>query len=150
LTGKLVLKKHELQILIPPIVGLLAAYLPDALFGLGLDKFYYSFDPDFGSGFSRYASIYILLFIPLLVVGVVFQYFIAIKIWNRYMENKKILKLSLWQLICISCLIFILLLSAYQFQNLFSENFFIVIFTRHILFVTVYWFTNYYAMKVIR
>jgi hypothetical protein len=141
------MKKRDQQILIPPIIGLLAAFFASSFLELALDKYYFLFDPDFGFDFSDYATFYTMLFIPLFFVATVFQYLVVLKIWGRHVENKKTFNLSLWQLICVSCLIFGLLISAYQCPSFFTLNYFVLIFTRRTLFVLAYWFTNYFTMK---
>jgi hypothetical protein len=141
------MKKKDQQILIPPIIGLLVAFFTSTFLELALDKYYFPFDPDFGFDFTMYATTYTMLFIPLLIVAVVFQYFVVLKIWGRHIENKKTSNLSLWQLICVSCLIFGLFISTYQCRSFFTFNHFILIFTRRTLFVLAYWFTNYFTMK---
>jgi hypothetical protein len=141
------MKKKDQQILIPPIIGLIVAFFASTFLELALDKYYFPFDPDFGFDFSMYATIYTMLFIPLLIVATVFQYFVVLKIWGKHIENKKILMLNLWQLICVSCLIFGLLVSTYQYRRFYSIDNFILIFARRTLFVLAYWFTNYFTMK---
>ena len=143
------MKKKNQQILIPPIIGLLVAFFATTLLEFALDKYYFPFDPDFGFDFSIYSLMYAILFIPLLVIGAVFQYFVALKIWERYVEGKKTFKLSLWQLICVSCLIFGLLITAYESSKISIIEYLRLIFVRRTLFVLVYWFTNYFTMKII-
>jgi hypothetical protein len=143
------MKKTDQQILIPPFLGLLAAFVASTFLELALDKYYFPFDPDFGFDFSMYATIYTMLFIPLLVVAAVFQYFVAIKIWERHVENKKIFNLSLWLLICVSCLIFGLLVVGYESSKISIIEYLRLIFVRRTLFVLAYWFANYFVMKKI-
>jgi hypothetical protein len=140
-------QKKDKQILIPPVVGLIVAFFASAFLELALDKYYFPFDPDFSFDFSDYATFYTMLFIPLFFAATVFQYFVVLKILRRHVENKKTFNLSLWQLICVSCLIFGLLITAYQCRSFFKLNDFVLIFTRRTLFVLAYWFTNYSTMK---
>jgi hypothetical protein len=141
------MKKKDQQILIPPIIGLIVAFFVSALLEVVLDKYYFTVDPDPRFNFSMYATIYTMLFIPLLIVAVVFQYFVVLKIWGRHVENKKTFNLSLWQLICISSLIFGLLIVGYESIKISIIEYLRLIFVRRTLFVLAYWFTNYFTMK---
>jgi hypothetical protein len=144
------LKNKHSQILLPPIFGLIVAFIASTLLELALDKYYFPYDPDFGFDLSMYASMYIMFFIPLLFFASVFQYFVALKIWKKHLENKKIFKLKLWQIICLSCLIYAIPISIYQCHSFLTLNHFILIFARRVLFVLTYWFTNYFTLKVLR
>ncbi len=143
------MKKRDQQILIPPIIGLIVAFFVSALLEVVLDKYYFTIDPDPRFNFSMYATIYTMLFIPLLIVAAVFQYFIAIKIWERHVANKKTFNFILWQLICVSCLIFGFLITAYESGKISIIEYLKLIFVRRTLFVLAYWFTNYFTMKVL-
>jgi hypothetical protein len=141
------MQKKDQQILIPPIIGLIVAFFASAFLELALDKYYFPFDPDSRFNFSMYATLYTMLFIPLLIVAVVFQYFVVLKIWGRHVENKKTFNLSLWQLICVSCLIFGLLIVGYESIKISIIEYLRLIFARRTLFVLAYWFANYFVMK---
>jgi hypothetical protein len=143
-------KKKYQQILIPPIFGLLAAFFASALLAFLLNKYYFPFDPDFGFSFSDNALKYVLLFIPLLVLAALFQYFIALAIWKRYNENKKILYLQLWQLIIISCIILSLIMSFLGWYRIQKIEYATLIFLRYTTFIFSYWVANYFTIKALK
>jgi ACR3 family arsenite efflux pump ArsB len=147
--NKTKVKKKDKQILIPPIIGLIAAFFTSALLEFALEKYYFPFDPDFGFSFSDNALKYVLLFIPILTVAALFQYFVALKIWKQYKENKKVLYLQLWQLVSICCITLSLIISFLGWYKIQKIEYVTLFFLRYTTFTFSYWFTNYFTMKII-
>ena len=138
------------QIFIPPTIGLLFAFLISLLLELGLEKFYFPFDPDstFSLSFSLY--FYSLAFIPILLFASAFQFFFALRIWKTYSECKKILNLSLGQLIIMSSLVFGVIIALLTWNNILGIENFILKSLRIILFSITYWTCNVYSAKFIK
>lgn len=50
-----------------------------------------------------------IAFFPTLLIAGIFQYFIAVPIWEKYKNGERLFNLQLWQLVVLSCIAFSLL-----------------------------------------
>ena len=137
------------EIIIPPLAGLLVALLVSIGIQTLLIEYYYP--KDFDEAFSPYffIDIYFMAFLPILLVAILFQLFIASGIWKRYGQNKTILNLSLAQLILISCFFFGTATALYRWQTFYGIEAFVVMFLRVTVVSILYWTVTLYTLKSI-
>lgn len=137
------------EVIIPPLAGSLIALL----FGIALQtllvEWYYP--QDFDEVFSQYffVDIYFMAFFPILIVAILFQLLVASKIWKRYAQNKKVLNLTLPQLVISFCLISAIGVTLYNWQTFQGYNILLELFVRTTVILIVYWASNLYTLKFI-
>ena len=94
-----------LKILLPTIAGLLLVLICLQLRQTFIERFYendavISFQPLFD------IELYSIIYLPILLVALAFQFFVTLRVWDNYTKHNSYLHLKLWQLAGLSCLLF--------------------------------------------
>ena len=136
------------QLTIAPLAGLIVAFSLYVLNQFLLFKFYLPYDPEspnFLDPFQK--NIYVMLFIAGMFTVILFQISIAARVFAKYRENRKILKLSIGQLILIASLISSILITLNTWETYYPTKFLILRMLAATVITIAYWTTNYFIFK---
>lgn len=97
--------RKTFKIVLPTIIGLLLVIICLQLHQTFIDKFYEEdaviyFEPLFD------IDLYLILYLPILAIGILFQFFVILRLWDNYNKKMKYFHLRLLQLVLLSCLLF--------------------------------------------
>ena len=136
------------QLIIAPFAGLIVAFSLFILNQYLLFKFYLPFDPEFPSFLDPFQkSVYAMLFVASMFTVILFQIFFAVRVFKKYVENKRILNLSIGQLIVITSLIFASLITLKTGETFYTTKFLILRMLAATVITIAYLTTNYFIFK---
>ena len=134
------------QTIIPPLFGLIIAFILLYALTQVVNQLIHPCDGDETFDFP-YLTFYIITFFPAFLITFLFQSLIALRIWEVYKQRKKIINLSLWQLIFLSSLVFGASVGYWHWQSF--HGFIMLLF--YIFSITLisiaYWSINLYTLK---
>lgn len=99
-------KNKTTQLLIPPFLGVIPALLIQILSVEIVNTLIYPGNGDDDVIVFSVWEIFLFTFPVLYLAAIVIQYFIAIPVWKIYTDQRKFLKLTIWQLILFSSILF--------------------------------------------
>lgn len=93
------------------------------------------------------------LFAPIyafyLAIGILFQYLIALKVWNTYQQKKRLFGLKLFQLVSIACILFGLFLALIYWQVYTGIQQLVLLTVEITITAGVYWVINITTLYII-
>ena len=139
------------QAVAPPIVGLVIAFILLYIYQSIIDWFYYPPDGDevFSFDFVDYIVIYLASFFPIFIIVGLFQFFIAIPIWENYKRGRRFMGIHLWQLVFIASVIFGISITFLLKRETTSFNNLGLTILTAIIITMCYWIGNIYILKKI-
>jgi hypothetical protein len=136
------------QSLLPTLLGVLVAFFLFYFYNELMAIINFPADGDqFFSANAFYIPLFLMSFIPIFLIAGIFQFFIAIPVWEYYKKGKKLFKLKLWQLIVFSSLIFGISVSLLSMHKYMAKNQVIINIACATLITVSYWFTNSATLK---
>lgn len=105
-----------LKITLPTATGLLLGIICLQLHQTFIDRFYdydtvFSFEPLFDG------YLYLVLYLPIWIIGILFQYFVMFRVWVDYNKKIKYFHLNLWQLTGLACLLFGIIMGLFDWNS---------------------------------
>lgn len=134
--------------IIPPFAGLLIAFVLLFIYQKITSSIYGPKDADEVISDDFRLLTFSIAFFPTLLIAGIFQYFIAVPIWEKYKNGGRLFNLQLWQLVVLSCIAFSLLffLFFYDQQTVGFANPVLAI-TSAIIISLFYWAGNIFILN---